>query len=318
MSHSTEAPVFDKSLVYYTPLDDKDRHPWEWIEDNCDVYPHNNHMMRVAFNGIDADIAEKCINGSITIACRYAKSLGCTNLSTERYINIIRNRSGQAIGLAYLWLVDSRIFNVLSDMNPDGSMPYEIEDHPDYVEPEIVTCDSWADVEDERDPDTYIRVWKPRYSGVMGYKYTAEEVKLNTERLAHKHHCTVDELTEQQLESMPKGNLLRIEPYFPDIPDDCYSTNILVGSGLPKWLTTKMILAEVGKFTTTTHKVTCKFSTDRSTPGRSVKWCTITYDPNTYDAVFAVAMKKIIKFSKANKNGKVDTYVLFLNLANAD
>lgn len=239
------------------------------------------------------------------------------------YVNRVENRQGESLGMAFVYITDSKLFHLIQGKNPDGSDRIEYRPDPNWVKSEIAPLSedaSWADMveyeEAEHCPMIPI-VLEPLLT-VPPYKLTPEQIAEKRARIIslNKDKPGFDE----KMVDVPDHAFLIVSPAFLSPIDEKFSPNILKAKNVPSWVTPADIKLKFTPFTSNSKTVV-----DRVVKGRHFKEtypfvninsegiAFVIFDPATLDAPFALYMLKKCVMTKKSPDGRAQSCTLIFN-----
>lgn len=256
---------------------------------------HHTHFLYVE-TGIATN--EQLIN-SLTSTFSSHKSL-LKNISLQFQTNIVTKNDGTTFGYGYLWVEDVKLYNILTGKNEDGSEritlvndsswkpdPLIIKQKQDWIQFGIPKGMSWYDATEKEEyldkmlEPPQIKINLPPLLQINPFKYTDSQKLKDPSK-------TSDNFVFHPATISPK--------------EDSISTYKIFCPFVPKNLTEKDFNNIFDKFSTSQHKVSIPDHTGKriqsSYPTISIDrkkqthTAIITFDPTSYDALFALLMTR--------------------------
>jgi len=257
-----------------------------------DRYHHTNFLY------VETGIAtnDQLIN-SLTSSFTSNKNL-LKNISLKFQTNIITKNDGTTFGYGYLWVEDVKLYNILIGKNEDGSDrvtiiddstwnpdPIIIKQKQDWIKYGIPKGMSWYDATEREEyldkllEPPKIKINLPPLLKIIPFTYTEEQKKKDPSK-------TTDNFVFHPATISPK--------------EDIISTHRIFCPFVPKNLSEKDFRNIFEKFSTS-HKTNITDSNGKKTSTyptisidkkKQTPTAIISFDPSTYDALFALLMTR--------------------------
>jgi hypothetical protein len=216
-------------------------------------------------------------------------------------VNLVKLKTGDSRGIAYIRITNKEVYNVLVGLNPDGSSRVEYYPDPLWTLPEKKledaieelenSCDhvQWADLDEleqqyihpmlERELSSLIEIPK--------FKYTEKQM----EYLRKLY-------TENNIEGdVPEYGGIHISRAFVVDPDTKFNHNILCARNIPNWID-ETILKDI--FIPYVENIRNKYPIVSINTHNNIRTAFVTFDPYSNDALFALHMNKHLPIRSGN------------------
>lgn len=231
------------------------------------------------------------------------------NLKCDFLINRVCDKTGHPAGHSFIFVSNPIVYNILIGLNPDGSERFELVDNPEYVDKpysvDIKPNTRWADVEEDV-PEKIQRKMDPLVE-LGTYTCDASQLEMLKKIIISKLTKKGEYNPDQEID-LTNSNTYSIRPAFVQILSTNKVHNVLKSNSVPNWITSSHIKDLFYRFATdyTTQqykKVNGKMVT-YTYPDvvQSGDKYTVTFDPMTKDAQFALHMMKRYEFRLKDKS----------------
>lgn len=226
------------------------------------------------------------------------------NYDTRRMVNVVyHSKDGKPLKHAYIYFPDSRIRNALVGLNLDGTKRIRY-DTKDFV---VENGKDWADLDEE---DNAVKILDPPLVEVPAVFYDEEQMKQMKSR---------DDTYEYDHEEGYTIEFMECKAKVPD-EDEEINCNVITGR-IPRWVTGQMLLNRFAPFNHSQRKYIRRangreiignypdvavYERDNKR-GETEYFFSITFDPDTHDALFALFFAR--KFCFVNPKGKEEVTV---------
>nr|QBK90224.1 MAG: hypothetical protein LCPAC102_01370 [Pithovirus LCPAC102] len=217
-------------------------------------------------------------------------------------LNLIECKDGSRF--AYIRVSNVKVYNVLSDLNEDGSKRSKYIEDPDFIMPTISLDDALDNIEYGDDNDWSGHTEK---DDEVRKRYICPKIKIELEPLI-------------KLKSYNEENetisIMRAFVYDKNPP---YVNNVLFFKSIPDWLNEKILRPYFAPFVT--NKKERKKTKYGSKPYPLILFKTqkygkcvyVTFSENSHDAHFCLLMNKILEIEYNGNNAKLYVYHLKSN-----
>lgn len=280
------------------------------------------------------------ITASITSAIStYQKTHG-VNLDCRFKVSLVENRDGKSHGIAFVFVTNPAVYNMLIGRNSDGSSRIEYRDDPSWSAPAIdeTSNDSgwsgisspiqastnWCDMVEEEAREERLREARaiPQIAVTLDPLMTLPPYTLTEEQVAQKREQIIaanegKEDFDPAFVCVPREAYFSVDSAVCYPVDNKYMSHILKCKDVPLWATKEDLKTQFAPFAsdhTTKHERMIKGRRIEETyPFVNInddRVAFIIFDQATHDAQFALHMMKKTVLKKTMKNGVVEQATL--------
>lgn len=225
-------------------------------------------------------------------------------------VNMVENREGKSLGIAFAFITDPSIFYMIIGKNPDGSDRVEHRLDPTWrpVKSGDTTSGAWIDLleEEEKKQPSTITVGLDPLITIPPYRLTPAQIAAKRERILADNKDKPD-FHPDLVYVAPEAHLI-ISRAFVTPLDEKLVPNILKCKNVPNWVTKDEIKGHFRPYASdshTTHERCIKGKRITDTyPYVSInndRMAFVIFDPYTHDAEFALRMMRKVHLTKAGE-----------------
>jgi len=239
-------------------------------------------------------------------------------------VNLVENRNGDSLGIAYVFLVNSEAYHLILGKNPDGSDRIEYHDDPSWSSPtedwtsatSVTLGSSWGDIAEEefsrqnKKTCPKIPIHLDPLIELGPYYLTEKQINAKREKIIFYNEGK-DGFDPSQIE-IPTFAYLSVQRAHVSPVEDKFMPNILKCTKIPQWVskeTLKVHFTPYASDSVTTHERFVKGSKiEEAYPWVNInsdRVAFIIFQPNTYDAQFALHMMKKTVINRKSEDGKI-------------
>lgn len=271
------------------------------------------------------------------------------NLKCRFRVNLVENREGKSLGIAFVFVTNPAVYHMLLGKNPDGSDRIEYRDDPSwtpladgtsvndagwstisapvYTPANFKTLD-WADImEEEEEYERKLQAEKDKYvcpkiPFPLEPLMTLPPYKLTPEQIADKREKLIEDNEGKQgfdpdLVDVPEYAHLVVDRAMATHVDPKYMPNILKCKTIPDWVTKEDLKIQFSPYASDSET-----RQERFIKGRRVEETYpfvninedrvgfVIFDASTNDALFALHMMKKTTIRKTMPDGTVNNVTL--------
>lgn len=311
-------------------------------------YSSNIYDKRTLFIKCDCASVEQ-IRQSFNEALTIYQSENKVNLNCRFRVNLVENREGKSLGIAFVFVTNPAVYYMLLGKNPDGSDRIEYRDDPSWTPPTegtsvndagwstisapvFTAADiknmSWADmIDEEEEYERKLQAEKDKYTCPkipfpLDPLMVLPPYRLTPEQIAEKRQKIIADNEGKQgfdtsLVEIPDHAHLVVDRAMATPVDSKYMPNILKCKNIPEWVTKEDLKMQFAPYATDSET-----RQERFIKGRRVEETYpfvninedrvgfIIFDANTNDALFALHMMKKTIIRKTMPNGAVHSVTL--------